>query len=438
MLVLVADIFEGYPTTLARPGTIDMLPNDTLLTIFGFYQMSSPLRWYRLAHVCQKWRSIIFEPSSRKPDLRIYRTPIPRPRWLALPIFVKRERDPTLHPFTPEDEDNFVAALEHPDRVNSIHLTATTLLLEEISLSTIEKRVSELRCAKEGMDAETKTLAELQLTLPSTFRPNIEYPSPVAFAGVLYGMTQLRSLSLYLRSPISRHEITDTSPLSVDRVVLPALTHFTFRGSSDFLDRFVTIIDSPLLVDIEITFEQPVFQVSTPNLREFVNRTEVQKSYSRADIISSERAVSISFTQPGVPMRLKFEVFSFRNIFISQICDQFLTFLVTVEDLHLDVMQTTWDYETLLRIIHRFKGAKWFRVACGHSTDIVRILELLYQRNNVLPALYKLCIREPEPHYAPLREAVASFVQSRWLSGHLIGVEYERPWTDELVRTGDD
>ncbi|KAI9435343.1 hypothetical protein H4582DRAFT_682921 [Lactarius indigo] len=68
------------PTALARPATIDMLPDDTLLKIFGFYQMSSPLHWHRLAHICQKWRSIIFE-SSRKPDLRLCRsTPASRPR----------------------------------------------------------------------------------------------------------------------------------------------------------------------------------------------------------------------------------------------------------------------------------------------------------------------------------------------------------------------
>ena len=53
-----------------------------------------------------------------------------------------------------------------------------------------------------------------------------------------------------------------------------------------------------------------------------------------------------------------------------------------------------------------------------------------------LPALCKLCIREPEPRYAPLRDALESFIYLRQLSGHIVAVEYERLWTNELLGTG--
>ncbi|KAF8268542.1 hypothetical protein EI94DRAFT_1145959 [Lactarius quietus] len=50
---------------------IEALPEDALLNIFSFHQMSSPSHWHRLAHVCRKWRYIILE-SPRTLNLRLY------------------------------------------------------------------------------------------------------------------------------------------------------------------------------------------------------------------------------------------------------------------------------------------------------------------------------------------------------------------------------
>ena len=73
-----------------------------------------------------------------------------------------------------------------------------------------------------------------------------------------------------------------------------------------------------------------------------------------------------------------------------------------------------------------FIGAKWLHLAGDFSTDIALALYRSdMRRETFLPAMYKLCIREPEPHCASLRMAVVSFMVPRWLSGHLIAVEYE-------------
>jgi hypothetical protein len=95
------------------------------------------------------------------------------------------------------------------------------------------------------------------------------------------------------------------------------------------------------------------------------------------------------------------------------------------------------DREEWLKLIRPFIGTKWVHVAGEHSTNIVLALQhSQMRRETVLPALCKLCIREPEPRYAPLRDAVVSFMHSRRLSGHIIGVEYERLWINELRGTG--
>jgi len=63
-------------TTIDRCGvgqvTIDVLPNDVLLHVFDWY-MAEARRvesWHTLVHVCQRWRSLVFE-SSRRLNLRI-------------------------------------------------------------------------------------------------------------------------------------------------------------------------------------------------------------------------------------------------------------------------------------------------------------------------------------------------------------------------------
>jgi hypothetical protein len=52
---------------------IDILPDDVLLEIFDFYMDMSPLyegktgeeAWQSLAHVCRRWRGLVFGSPSR-------------------------------------------------------------------------------------------------------------------------------------------------------------------------------------------------------------------------------------------------------------------------------------------------------------------------------------------------------------------------------------
>ncbi|KAF8268541.1 hypothetical protein EI94DRAFT_1829469, partial [Lactarius quietus] len=63
----------GVVTHPHQHATIEVLPDDALLIVFHFYQMSSPSHWHRLAHVCQTWRCTIFA-SLRSLNLRLFCT----------------------------------------------------------------------------------------------------------------------------------------------------------------------------------------------------------------------------------------------------------------------------------------------------------------------------------------------------------------------------
>ncbi|KAH9164285.1 hypothetical protein EDB89DRAFT_440551 [Lactarius sanguifluus] len=110
--------------------TIDMLPDDVLLDIFDFCRVDEAyypwtLRWARLAHVCRKWRQVIFA-SPRRLRLQLgcaRRTPVRKylDVWPAFPIdiYYYIDDDPTVN-------ENLIAALEHPNRVYSLRFYYVT------------------------------------------------------------------------------------------------------------------------------------------------------------------------------------------------------------------------------------------------------------------------------------------------------------------------
>ena len=110
-----------------------MLPDDALLDIFAFYmddELIDPLddiyaseprieMWRTLAHVCRKWRYIVFG-SPRRLHLRVYcraQTPVREMLdiWPNFPIVL------WVTDYL-EDLDNTIAALKHNDRVCGIYL----------------------------------------------------------------------------------------------------------------------------------------------------------------------------------------------------------------------------------------------------------------------------------------------------------------------------
>jgi hypothetical protein len=81
---------QSYPQL-----TVSLLPDDVLLEMFVFYldldqESHDEDAWYTLAHVCQRWRYLVFA-SPRRSRLRLYCTdtrPVKRMLniWPELPI----------------------------------------------------------------------------------------------------------------------------------------------------------------------------------------------------------------------------------------------------------------------------------------------------------------------------------------------------------------
>ena len=462
------NLFKAGHRTSGRDSAIGVLPDDVLLLIFGFYRVSSPPYWHRLAHVCQRWRRIVFAfPCSL--DLRLYCTPKTPVRntldcWPSFPIVVRCGGSTHLKRPSPEEEDNIVAAFQHPNRIRSIELRLTSSLAEKLR-TQVEEPFLELE------DLVILSQNSTQLVLPGTFRwgsrlrtlhstkvafslpqllsssPNLtdlqlhDIPragnfSPETLASALSGTTQLQTLSLRFLSPTSHHNHNGVPPPASDeRVFLPFLTRFKFRGTSNSLDKLTARIDAPCLSDIEIA----LFNELTPDVSHFgrfLSRIETQKSHRQADIRTFKRAVSICFTRLGAPARLKLEI-SCRRLdrqlsSMAQICDHFPPSLLGVGNLVINTTQPTRGHDIVenehwLRLIRSFRGAEKVHVAGELATDVVTALKPPNDSEEpatVLPALRNLYIQEPGPLFAPLRAAVVHFVTSRRLSGRPVTVEY--------------
>jgi hypothetical protein len=447
---------------------IEKLSDKALLNIFRYYLDASPRSWPRLAHICRKWRRILFA-SQRALHLRLFcthGTPVLKTLncWPELPIVVeyggKSGGSQALGPLAPEDEDNILAALSQSDRVSSIRLTVTMSLLEKLAstkepFSNLQDLVllftgSELgslpRAFEWGPRLRSLNLTRIsspafhQLLYLSKDLVDIQlhdmvsianFP-PEALANALSRMTQLRSISLRLY-PSASHADNGTLPSSASRkrAVFPALTHLEFRGTSGFFNRFIGRIDPPLLRNIEIMFNGRLFLVA--KFREFVDRIEMQKSHCRAEASFSEHAITISFTTPGVPMcpklRISITPSDWQSFSMFELCSRLADCISSVEELHIHATrlsngQDNIDCEYWAKFIHLFKGTRQLHIAGNLSRDIVLSLELYRTpRETSLPSLHKLCIQES---YTSLREAVVSMMVSRRLSGLPIEVEYEQ------------
>jgi hypothetical protein len=458
--------------SFSRQVGIGKLSYEVLLNIFRYYLDASPRFWSTFTHICRKWRHIVFM-SQRTLRLRLFcthGTPVLKTLdcWPALPIVVQYGGPRSPCPPAIEDEDNIMAALKQSNRVNSISFVVTNSLLEK--LSAIDRPFSNLE------ELVLLSRDSVPLTLPSTFRwgirlrtlhltraaihrlpkllspctglvdiqlhkiPKLGYFSPDAFANALSGMTHLRLLSLHFLSSAIPRNYCGLPPQSGSRVVLPALTCFKYQGTSEYLDRFVITIDAPHLGDIDIKFFSEPRMVAS-HVTQFISRIEMQKSHRRADILSSEHAISISFAQPGAPSRLELriscKVLARQLSYMAQICIGLSSSVLGVEHLCISVTRPKSgkddsNREEWMKLTCPFIGTKWAHVAGEHSTDIV--LALLHSRMQsklALPALRKLCIRVPDPRYEPSRDTVSLLIRTHRVWDNIIAVEYERLWIRE-------
>lgn len=455
---------------LCNFSTIEVLPEDVLLEIFDFYKLASTTLswgWHELAHVCQRWRCIVFASQCRL-GLRLlctYGTPVEKTLdcWLTFPIVVRYNG---TAPPSPNDEESIVTALQHRDRICEIDLVLQGPLSEKVSKIMQEPFPLLERVALRSCDSAA-------LVLPSTFlggsTPHLRilhldsiafpalpqllssardlvdlqlqrvqstgYISPEALVAGLSAATKLKTFHLHFASPTSHSSPRSTPPPSLERAVLSTLTSFAFRGSCDYLEDFLSRVSAPSLERAHIGFfDQTNFDVL--QLAQFLGRSDPQRLPDGAQLLPRNDGISLALTRSGGPphtpewLRL-YVCFGRSGLKVSsmtQICQQMSPFLSSVQTFDIVTSLTPGndvDAAQWLGLFRVFSGVEKLHVTWGSVPNVAHALQHVSAEIavDVLPALRELNF---DWFASRWREAVTSFIDARNLAG-LPAVKFHQP-----------
>ena len=475
--------------------TFEMLPDDVLLEVFDHHRLAAqeyalfgPWEWHRLAHVCRRWRSVIFT-SRRRLNLRLvytYKKPVRKDLecWPTLPISIWYPRLVLYHPLYPADEANVISALEFPDRICEINLTLTRPLLEKLTplmqdpfpaLEYLQLGSRDLmeslvlpsgflggftpqlrRIDLDGTPFPTLPLLLLSATNLSFLRlygiPNTGYFSPEALVAGLNAKSDLKFLEihfLYYTSDLGR-ESPRPRPNSPTRVLLPALTEFQFRGDNAYLESLIARIDAPTIERFGITlFEQHTFEL--PQLAQFIDRTErLQSSPYRTSIWFWNHGFSIThyFGPPSSGPTFRLEIpcheLTRQVILLSRICQQLSQLVSRVErlDLESDHAQSEAADEAAdpdsdsdsdsdsdaaqqwLELLAPFHCVRWLELIGTPVPSIASALERSVAGNGYREVLPSL--QSLHLMGPTMSHPIGSFVAARQRSGHVVSVHFVR------------
>src|SRR5712672_2540428 len=345
-----------------RALTIQSLPNEVLLFVFSFHRLLSSTnncppavawRWHILAHVCQRWRHLIFGSLHHLgARLVIPRNSLKTPSdsWPILPVSVWYESEDCM---SSEQEAKAVAAFENSDRIREISLPVTMVYLfwghlrnkksfqelEHLVLSESRRFFSPTALPYEFLGGPSPrrlrnillngvhlpTLPQLLLSSRDLVSLHLGYYtltcngfiSPEVLSTSLSATTRLEYLYIDCHpptpgsyppnpSPSAPHATppcTSTSLLqrksqltsgnSSPLVVLSALTYFHFGFFIEYMENFVSRIHAPHLQNLDLSCkfsDQGV--LNFPQLSQFISRTERLSSLPFRTSISLDSAHS--------------------------------------------------------------------------------------------------------------------------------------------------
>ena len=457
---------------------ISKLSDDALLVIFRFHLKKAFVGggttydgWHDLVHVCQRWRRLVFA-SPGHLDLRLLctsRRPVGKllDIWPALPIVVQ-DYTKTSQPWGWGMTD-VISALHRHNRVcmieisaipNSLWTSFMAMMMPFPVLTDLELRSNDgatpalpdfflggsaprLQCLKlqripfPSLPILLYSATDL-VTLHLFDIPQSGYISPLAIVNALSMLTKLKSLHLDFDPSQPWAYVELRRRLSLKRVVLPALTEFYLWSDMEYMEDIVSKIDTPLLNVARIAFSsQPDFD--TPQLRDYIGRTEVFKELHRAKVAISKDSVHLTLSQPDkkpdnktLKLRFSCNAPDWRSSLLSRICNSLLPSLPTLD--HLEIFADQLDWQA------NMENAQWLGLLRPFSSvkdlvlfdDLVKLVapalkELTGESvSEALPALQNLFLKGscPSAPSKPVQEAIEHFVVARELSGQPVILHY--------------
>ena len=463
--------------------TINVLPDDALLLIFSFLRrISTPShpppsvdwKWHELAHVCRRWRHVIFA-SPRHLKLRLVITRERRRTttfdcWPPLPISI------WSNSHSADDLSlEGVTALKHSDRIHEIVLDVSTSMLEK-STAWVENSFPALEVLHlrspyaptvlpvgflmSGSDGAPRRLREIGLSNVSfphcLLRSNrgivsldiglnpfgdAESLSAGALAAILSETYQLERLSVnpYPATPSNPDQRSTHPSLPANaRAVLRALARFEFDGSRDYLEDLISRIDALILEQLVVFYPQYIFDV--PQLSQFVSRTKHLSSLPHQMSLGfSEEAFTIKhhFRHLELPpprrtfsltlsIRHGWAAYDWMASELLHICGQMSPFTSSVEKLSINIQQRSssdTDTNQWPQLLGAFRSVRDLHLWCslwgwGPALCMESAMEESTRKRSeemMFPALHMLRMNEIRYRMIDMH-GIAGFINASWHS----------------------
>ena len=429
--------------------------------------------WYKLAHVCQRWRFLKLASASylRLSLLCTYRNPVEDMLAHSPPLPLTIDYVDKYEDVTTEDEEGILLALEHRDRVHSIRLRMpvpslrkTTeaignefAILEFLIIKPLTERITSLVSPRSFRAPHLRHLVLSSFAFPMvsplhataqavnlvTFIlgniPQSAHSHPNDLSQILLHIPQLEMLGIYFHSLVPSPDPDDQllySPV-ITPITLPNLRNFMFEGTSAYLEALLPHITTPLLETLYIEFF-PELYFSLPHLQQFISTLEHFR-FSSATLTFSDY-LSLSVRPYGVArLALDIEV---EEVYLNRqvtsavgIINSLRIPLSSVEDLTLADSNrnyaspewTRWVYRSLCRALLRpFSNLKKLRVRGDPIPGLLYFLEAEDGESPIelLPKLQELS-HIPYPESGDDRDAYTKFIDYRQNAGHTVALIYK-------------
>ena len=446
---------------------IDMLPEETLLEIFGFHLCADydDKAWETLVHVCRRWRSIVFA-APRRLNLKLVCTSGTPARkmleiWPAFPISVQVDRI---------IDDNVLAALKKHDRICEVYVNdvsdrlvramqVTFPALTDLCIHTFGDMLSFSKSFLGGSAPNLQllnlrriavpALPELLLSSPGLVHlflsevPHSGDVSPDAMVDFLSSLARLETLHIDPLSTRSRRAQESRRPAPLKHIVFPVLRTLHLNGQMEYLEQILAHISVPPLDYVYIGFIGPtMFDIS--RISQWIGHREMFEAFDQVymlfnfyhfDVMLS----SLKGATGGKMLRLSLEwidsAWKLQKLNLDsrhRFCDPFD---------HCEVggrLPPIWaeDMEDApwLDIVRFYTATEYMYLSQGVAVRVSSALQELAGTGvtEVLPVLRSIFVERLDAT-GPVQEAIGQFVATRQLlTGHSIDVQC---WVREMEST---
>ena len=447
---------------------IHNLDDDSLLQVFSYCRLEEEdnwnlrLKWRKLAHVCQRWRYLVFDSSSILDMCLRLTNKSPSIHTLchlpSLPLVIDYSDKTRM---ARKDENNIHLGLQRHGRVCRVALQAPSSSLR-ILLKPMNKPFPRLG----DLSLLSTTTEELSPVLPETLRapflqslalhgiglpkglsllssmialstlslthiPDSCYFPPGHLVTQLQGLYCLEELSIGFAIPIPLPSNEGQLLLApIPPVTLPALRRLTFRGVGIYLDNLAAQINTPLLEQLSLTlFFELAFALV--NLTEFIHRTERFRCLV-SRVIFNKQGASIyaghykqrAIGKSSLYVNVNCETLDWQIDSAAQVCHALGNVLSAVEelslDLDVDVMPSFWEITLDSTVWHElllpFTGVKKLYISFSLTLELSQALESV-PGELVLELLPELRGLEVELEIDYAKKVFSAFVEIRESAG---------------------